>query len=126
MRKIDRDFQPFRRERNSGGPGMSASVSDLARKAATGAGWMVFQRAATRGVGVISTLMLARLLLPGDFGLVALATTFAGIVDALGAIGLRFALIRIPQVDRDLYDTAFTITILRGIASAAIVAAGAP
>ncbi len=83
---------------------------------------MVFLRFATRGIGLVSTLILARLLLPADFGLVALATTFSGAVDALGAIGLQFALIRAGSIDRDLYDTAFTITVLRGAASAALVA----
>ena len=46
----------------------------LRGKMALGAAWMVGARFAIKSLGIISTLILARLLLPADFGLVALAT----------------------------------------------------
>ncbi|MBP6355625.1 MAG: oligosaccharide flippase family protein, partial [Nitrosomonas sp.] len=43
------------------------------RQIAKGAGWMVLFKFTERGLGLISTLILARLLVPHDFGVVAMA-----------------------------------------------------
>ena len=40
---------------------------------ARGAAWMVLFRLFDRSVGIVSTTILARLLVPADFGLVAMA-----------------------------------------------------
>ncbi len=40
---------------------------------ARGAAWMVLFRLFDRSIGIVSTAVLARLLLPADFGLVAMA-----------------------------------------------------
>ncbi len=64
-----------------------------------------------------------RLLDPSDFGLVALAAAFTNTVDALSVLGVQDALMREPNPDRDMYDSAFGIGILRGLGTAAIIAA---
>lgn len=56
-------------------------MQELGRKVAAGAAWMVALRFASRLLGVASMLVLARLLTPEDFGLVALATTVAALID---------------------------------------------
>jgi lipopolysaccharide exporter len=100
-------------------------TDNLLRKTAGGAGWTISWRAATRALGFISTLVLARILVPADFGLVALATSFSSAIDIFGEIGAREALIRSPHSDRDTYDTAFTINLIRGAITATLVAASA-
>jgi len=97
----------------------------IARRTVIGAGWMILWRMATRVLGVLSTFVLARVLVPADFGLIAIATTFIGIFDAFSVFGLQDALIREGRPDRDLYDTAFTIGVIRGIANTGLVVAGA-
>jgi O-antigen/teichoic acid export membrane protein len=77
---------------------------------------------ATRNLGLVSTLVLARVLTPDDFGLVAIATGFIAAVEALSAVGVQDALIRESQLDREMYDTAFTMNLLRCAASAVIIA----
>jgi lipopolysaccharide exporter len=98
----------------------------LTHKTVIGAGWMMAWRFVTRLLGLGSTLVLARLLMPGDFGIVAMASVFAAIVDALSQLGLQDALVRHPRDDRDLFNTAFTLQVLRALLIAAILAAGAP
>ena len=78
---------------------------------------------ATRLLGFINTLVLARLLLPGDFGLVTLATGFFQGVMAVSALGIDEAVIRQPHATRATYDTAFTINLIRGLATCLVVAA---
>ena len=97
----------------------------LSRRVAMGATWLVVFRLFTRTLGVISTLVLARVLLPNDFGMVAIATTFSGAVDALSQIGVQDALLRRPENDRDLFDTAFTLQAMRGLVTGGIIAYGA-
>ena len=98
---------------------MTASLHD---KIFSGAGWIVGWRMVTRGLGLISTLVLARLLLPADFGLVALATGFAGAIEAMSYMGVEDALVREKAPDRALYDTGFTLGLLRGLIMAASLA----
>jgi lipopolysaccharide exporter len=93
----------------------------ILNRTAKGAGWIVGWRMATRVLGLCSTLVLARLLLPSDFGLVALATAFVSSLDALSLLGVDDALIRIKSPRRALYDTAFTINLIRGVATAALL-----
>lgn len=94
-------------------------------KTARGVGWIIGWRLTTRLLGLVSTLTLVHLLVPADFGLVALGAGFALGVDALSALGVEDALIRLNSTSRELYDTGFTLNALRGLASAAIVAAAA-
>ncbi|HLY45602.1 MAG TPA: lipopolysaccharide biosynthesis protein [Stellaceae bacterium] len=97
----------------------------LSLKTAKGAGWVIAWRLATRNLGLVSTLVLARLLAPDDFGLVAIATGFIAAVDALSAVGVQDALVREPTLDRDLYDTAFTMNFMRSALTAAVIAVAA-
>jgi lipopolysaccharide exporter len=98
----------------------------LLAKTASGAGWVIGFRLITRLLGIASTLTLVRILGPGDFGLVALASSFAQTVDAFANLSPHEAVIRERDPPRAMYDTAFTMSFLRGLATAAVVAAAAP
>ena len=101
------------------------SAPSLLAKTAGGAGWVIGFRLVTRLLGVASTLTLARLLLPADFGLVALAGSFAQTVDALTNLNVHEAIIRERSPPRAMYDTAFTMSLMRGVLTAGVVAAAA-
>ena len=107
------------------GPAAAEPSGSIGQRVAVGAVWLVAWRMFTRGLGLISTLVLARILVPDDFGLIAMATTFAGAVDALSELGLADALVRRREADRRLYDTAFTMQAIRGAVTGAVVALGA-
>jgi lipopolysaccharide exporter len=103
----------------------SAPEASLTVRTARSAGWVIAWRMLTRILGLISTVVLTKLLLPGDFGLVALATSFALAVDGLSELGVGEALTREMSLDRDMYDTGFTISFCRGLLTAAVIAMGA-
>jgi lipopolysaccharide exporter len=103
---------------------MTEQGSILARTA-KGAGWVIAWRMFTRILGLISTIFLVKLLLPEDFGLVMLATGFSSAVSSLSVLGVEDAVIRERSPSRDLYDSAFTLNVIRGFASAIVIAAGA-
>jgi len=73
---------------------------------------MVFLRLVDRSIGLMSTLILARLLVPTDFGLVAMATSMIGMLQILGSFSFDVVLIQKKEVDRSHYDTAWTFNVL--------------
>jgi PST family polysaccharide transporter len=92
---------------------------------AKGAAWMIALRFAIRGIGLVSMIMLARLLVPADFGLVAIATALAGALAAMSEFSFQVALIQNQAADRRHYDTAWTLGIIRGLVLAGALAAAA-
>lgn len=98
----------------------------LGRRVAAGAAFMVAGRLAIRLISIVSTLILARLLMPEDFGIIALAAAVFAIADTLTATGYWALLVRRAEVDRDAYDTAWTMNIVRCAALALLVVATAP
>lgn len=101
------------------------ATDSLTRKTIIGATWLLLWRIVSRSLGLVSTLVLARLLLPADFGLVAMATTFSAGVEALSQLGLQDALVRRREEGLDLHHTAFTLQLGRAIVTAVAIAAGA-
>jgi len=95
-------------------------VTAMARMA-SGAAWMIAVRLADRGLGVVSTMVLARLLVPGDFGLVAMAMSVISLIELVGAFSFDVALIRKAQPDREHYDTAFTFNAVFGVGCALLM-----
>ncbi len=87
---------------------------------------MVALRMANRILGVISFGILARILVPEDFGLVALAGSLGALLEILSEFSVELALIRDSQSDRRLYDTAWTVKIARGTAVSVVLVLVAP
>lgn len=91
-----------------------------------GSAWMIAMRWSTRAVGLVSTIILARLLAPQDFGIIAMAMILVGLLELLAQMGVDLALIRNRTAGRRDYDSAWTIQVLLGIGAAAILALAAP
>lgn len=79
---------------------------------AKGAAWMVLFRLFDRSIGIVSTAILARLLLPADFGLVAMAMSIIAVIEFATAFSFEMALIQKPDPQREHYDTAWTLNII--------------
>lgn len=82
---------------------------------------MVMLRFVRRLLGLASMVILARLLAPGDFGLIALATVIAGSLELLGAFNFQLWLIRHPAPVREHYDTLWSLSIIRGTVTAILL-----
>jgi lipopolysaccharide exporter len=98
-------------------------MNDLGNKMAQGAAWMVGFKIAERGIGLISTVILARLLVPADFGLVAMAMAIIAVLELLSAFSFDVSLIQNQQAERRHYDTAWTFNMILGIAGALLLLA---
>jgi O-antigen/teichoic acid export membrane protein len=94
---------------------------------ARGALWMVLFKLLERGLGLISTLILVRLLSPADFGIVAMATSFIFMAELLAAFGFDVALIQKQDATDQHYHTAWTCNVLLGLLiTLAMLMAAAP
>ena len=89
---------------------------------ALGAIWMVALRLSIKCIGLVSMTVLARILAPGDFGLVTLAATVYGFIELLRAFGFDTALIQRQHTTREHYDTAFTMRLIFSAAGALLLA----
>jgi lipopolysaccharide exporter len=65
-----------------------------------------------RGIGVISAIILARLLTPEDFGVVAISITLVYFFEAISSLGSEQYIIQKTEVSNETLNTAWTIDIL--------------
>lgn len=92
---------------------------------AKGALWTVLMRLSIRGIGLVSMVILARLLVPADFGLVALATILREGLLLFAEFSFDVVLIQNQQADRRHYDTVWTLSIIRNTIMTLVLVAGA-
>jgi O-antigen/teichoic acid export membrane protein len=93
---------------------------------ARGSMWMIAMRWVIRGLGLFSTIVLARLLHPEDFGVVAMAMVVVGFLEVFTYTGVDLAVIRTPSPTREHYDTAWTLGVGQGLALALALLLAAP
>ena len=99
---------------------------NMGSRIATAASWTVIARVAVRAIGLISTPILARLLTPSDFGLLALVMAFVVSLTLLSEFDFDLWLIRRENPTPSDYDSVWTLNILRALLLGAIVFACAP
>src|SRR3954470_15338243 len=80
-------------------------------------GWTTFSYGAAQFLRLLNNVILARLLAPPIFGLMAVVNAVRTGVELLSDVGITQNIISNPAGDnRDFYDTAWTLQVLRGIA----------
>ena len=82
---------------------------------------MVGMRWTIRSIGLVNTIILARLLTPQDFGLVAMATVVIGLLDSVTDFNVELPLLRNRAIGRCHYDSAWTLQVLSGLSEERIV-----
>ncbi len=98
----------------------------IGRAVLIGSAWMLALRWGIRGIGMLSVIILARLLTPDDYGIIALATVVVGFVELFTMLGVQTMLIRTPSPSVDDYNTAWTIALVQGLIVCAVMQVIAP
>jgi O-antigen/teichoic acid export membrane protein len=98
----------------------------LARQAGTALVWKTIQLAGVKGIFLARLMILARLLTPDDFGLLAIAAVALGVFVTLTDFGMIPALVQQSHVDERHYNSSWTVGILRAITIAGVVFLLAP
>lgn len=79
-----------------------------------GASWVLGGNAFTEIAGFVVGILLARLLMPAEFGLVATVGVLTGLVGYLAGAGMGQSLVRAKQVTQRHYDVVFTLQLGSG------------
>lgn len=98
----------------------------LNRQIAVGAFWMIGKRFSTQGLRFVSTIVLARILSPEDFGILAMAAMILHFIEAISDPTFEVQILKKDKVDVRLYDTIWTFQIIRGFLIAALLIVLAP
>jgi len=100
--------------------------TDLKNKIISGSFWTVFSNVASQLVTFSVTIVLARLLTPGDFGIVAISSVFVGVIILFQDLGMGAAIIQRQNIDDDYLSTSFTVSLLAGVLLAVLLALSSP
>jgi O-antigen/teichoic acid export membrane protein len=101
-------------------------MGTMTRQMVKGSAWMVAMRWGMRGIGLCSTVVLARLLVPEDYGLVAMGLLVLGFVEVCSQTNIDLALIQESKATKEHYDTAWTLEIIQGLIVASFLFILAP
>lgn len=88
--------------------------------------WRALQLGGVQAVYFLRLLILAKLLAPEDFGLLAIGTIAITVLLTLSNFGMVEALVQRPDASREQHDGAWTVNLLRAIAVAAVLFLAAP
>ncbi|MGV6802063.1 MAG: lipopolysaccharide biosynthesis protein [bacterium] len=91
-----------------------SSHGNVSSRVATGTAWIIATRLGVRAIGFINMLIIARILVPEDFGLVALGVIAMQLLQNLTDVGIAQAMIKFRTTNRKDLETLFTLSVLRG------------
>lgn len=98
----------------------------MKEKLANGALLLGAAKAITVLLGLVGTFLLARLLTPEDFGLVAVATVLLSVIAPVTELSLSSALIQQRGLSDDHFHTSWTLGVFRGALVALIFFGASP
>lgn len=98
----------------------------LKKQALSGMFWSSLKQFSSQGIGFVVSVILARLLLPAEFGLIAMLGIFVGIGTALINGGLTISLIRSQNLDDEDYSTVFFFNLIGSVIIYVVVFITAP
>lgn len=77
--------------------------------------WTISMRWGIKLLGFISTAIIARMVLPSDYAVVAMAFLVAGLIGSFFDFGVEVALIRKIEVDKAFINSAWSLRIVEGV-----------
>lgn len=93
---------------------MSNDVSGIKNTMISGAFWLYAEKICAQGLGFVVSIILARLLLPEQYGVIAIVTIFITLSDVFITSGLGTSLIQKKDADEADYSTAFIAGLVIG------------
>lgn len=94
------------------------------REAIKGVSWVGAFRVSSRGIAVVRTIILARILTPSQFGLVGIAVLMLGFIETLTETGINIFLVQEEKIEKYI-NTAWVVSIVRGCIIALLIAGSA-
>jgi teichuronic acid exporter len=105
---------------------MTANLQLLRSKALTGSAWAILEKFSLQIVQFVVSVVLARLLEPRDYGLIAITFIFTGISSAVTDGGFEKTLIREAEISPIQVNSVFYMNAVLGIVMMAVLFFSAP
>ena len=102
------------------------SGEELSRKSLQGGVFSIASRGISVFVQVGSTIIMARLLSPEDFGLVSMVAAFTGFIPVLADLGTRDAAVQKPSITEHELSALFWLTVAIGVTLGLLLALASP
>lgn len=101
---------------------------DVADKIRSGARWLGMAKLVTQVYSWVVTVLVMRLLVPEDFGLMAMSAVFVSFVSLFSELGLRVKLVQMPEKDFsiDYARKVFGLVLVTNLALVLTLAAASP
>ncbi len=100
--------------------------SDLYHRTVRGGFWVFVLRATEKILNLIRLIILARLLVPDDFGLLGIALLIVASLETFSQTGLKEALIQKKEHIESYLNSAWTLLLIRGVILSVAVYFSAP
>jgi PST family polysaccharide transporter len=84
---------------------------------------MALQSVGLQVLSVVTTAILARLLAPEDFGIIAITTVLVGFFSLVNAYGINASVIRRPDLDDTIVSTYFWLAVMLGTTATLVLMA---
>lgn len=95
-------------------------------KTTKGLMWKMGENVATQGMQFVIQMLLARMLLPEDFGIIGILNVFTNLANTLVNNGLSSALLRKKEFDPKAYSTVFVVSLAISMAGYGAIFAASP
>ena len=99
---------------------------NLETRTVRGIGWSASSQIARLLMQILISAILARLLVPSDFGLIAMVTVFSSFVAIFSDFGLASAIVQKKEVSDEALSSTFWINVCLGALLTIALAASAP
>jgi O-antigen/teichoic acid export membrane protein len=93
----------------------AASADNIGARARTAAGWQFLSKGINTALQMVTSIVLARLLMPADFGIVAMAAMVTGLAGVFRDLGLGQAIVQRPEISEDHTRSAFWGTLVMAL-----------
>lgn len=100
---------------------MHKEDKSIKKAIAIGAVWVTALRLTYRFIGLVSTIVLARLLAPEDFGVAAIAMSIFALINTFSRFGFETVIVQHKNPVAEHYSTAWTFNFLFGIVAALLL-----
>jgi O-antigen/teichoic acid export membrane protein len=92
----------------------------------SGLGWLGLWRGVTRGLAFVKIAIIARVLAPSDYGLFAIAALLLTFLEVFTQTGINVFFVQGEAEIDDYIDTAWVVSVLRGLLIASLIFVSAP
>lgn len=93
----------------------SDKIGEIGHKAFSGVIWSLLERCSTQIIGLVVTVIMTRMLLPADYGLIGMLLIFLEIGEAIASAGMTQAIMSRGMKDKADQSAAFIFNLVAGL-----------